>query len=334
MRTESVNTDADVDQDAADQDATDQSTKDQEAGKDETVCAVIVSYRPELPRLQALVASLALQVQRIVIVDNGSSEDTLVVLRQLADSGEITLIAFGENRGIATAHNAGIRFAIEHAFSHVLLLDHDSRLLPGCVVQLLRASRRLANTGVRVAAVGPQYHDETSAQRAPFLRFSRWNFRKIYARDDVDVIETSVLISSGSLISCDTVQAIGLMDETLFIDGVDWEWCFRAAAMGYHLFGIAAAGMQHSLGDSGISIFGRIIPLHTPLRHYYVYRNTVLMCRMPQIPFAWKLHYSLRLVIRFFIYMILAPRRRERFRLIWQGLCDGWRGRSGPMSRP
>jgi rhamnosyltransferase len=299
-----------------------------------TVCAVIVSYCPDLSRLQALVESVAQQADLVVIVDNGSSSDALSFLRHLVESAGIKLIEFGENRGIAAAHNAGIHYAMENAFIYVLLLDHDSRLLPDCVPQLLQASRRLAASGVKVAAVGPQYNDETSAQRAPFLRFYRWSFRKIYAQSVSEVIETSVLISSGSLISCETLQAIGLMDETLFIDGVDWEWCFRAAALGYRLFGVGAAIMQHSLGDSGIRVLGRILPLHSPLRHYYVYRNTVLMCRMVQIPFSWKLHFSLRLIVRFFIYLLLAPRRRERCRLIWQGLHDGWRGRHGRIASP
>jgi rhamnosyltransferase len=298
------------------------------------VCAVIVSYCPDSLRLQALVESVALQADRVVIVDNGSPIGALTFLRQLADGVRIKLIEFGENRGIAAAHNAGIRYAMENAFSYVLLLDHDSRLLPGCVEQLRRASRRLVESGIKVAAVGPQYNEETSGQRAPFLRFYRWSFCKIYAQSTSDVIEASILISSGSLIACETLQAVGLMDETLFIDGVDWEWCFRASALGYRLFGVAAAIMQHSMGDSGIRVLGRTIPLHSPLRHYYVYRNTVLMCGMAQVPFSWKLHFSLRLIARFFIYLFLAPQRRDRCRLIWRGLRDGLQGRHGRIALP
>lgn len=299
-----------------------------------TVCAVIVSYRPDLSRLQALVKSVAQQADLVVIVDNGSSIGALAFLRKLVCSTGIRLIEFGENRGIAAAHNAGIRFATASGYKYVLLLDHDSRLLAGCVAQLLQASRRLADSGIKVAAVGPQYNDEISAQRAPFLRFYRWSFRKIKVQSMSEVVETSVLISSGSLISCETLQTIGLMDETLFIDGVDWEWCFRASALGYRLFGVAAAVMQHNLGDCGIRVLGRTLPLHSPLRHYYVYRNTVLMCSMAQVPFSWKLHFSLRLIIRFFIYLIFAPQRRERCRLIWHGVLDGFQGRHGRIALP
>lgn len=293
------------------------------------VCAVIVSFHPDPARLRGLVESVTAQVDCVCIVDNGSSPEAVALMRGWEASHGVRLIEFGENRGIAAAHNAGIRQALSDGYAHVLLLDHDSRLMPGCVDGLLAASAKLLAAGVKLGAVGPRYHDETTNAYAPFLRFSRWSFRKVYAERDDEAIESSVLISSGSLIRREAFDAIGLMDEKLFIDGVDWEWCFRAISKGYRLFGIAGAAMLHSLGDSAVRVLWRTLPLHGPLRHYYVYRNTVLMCRMPQIPLSWKLHYSLRLVVRFAVYMLLAPRRIERLRLIARGLRDGWGGRGG-----
>jgi rhamnosyltransferase len=298
-----------------------------------TVCAVIVTYHPDLSRLEALIESVVAQTNSVVVVDNGSSPEVLDFIHKLALRGKIELIAFGENRGIAAAHNAGIRFAIAQKFAYVLLLDHDSKLQPGCLPQLLQATRRLAHSGITVAAVGPQYLDATAAQRAFFLRFNQWGFRKIYVKDASDVIEASLIISSGSLIAVDALQVIGLMDETLFIDGVDWEWCFRASAKGYRLFGIAAAVMQHNLGDSGVPVLGRTLSLHSPLRHYYMYRNTLLMCKIKQIPLSWKPYVLSRLVLRFFIYMILAPRRRERCGMILRGVRDGVLGRHGQFAQ-
>jgi rhamnosyltransferase len=295
------------------------------------VYAVVVSYHPDVRRISALFASLRTQVAGIVVVDNGSTGDALALLRQQATSGALKLIEFGENKGIATAHNAGIRHALDSGATHVMLFDHDSILEDGCVAQLLRANRRLAASGVRVGAVGPQYHDDTSAARAPYFRFRSLRFARVYAQNDDDMVEANVLISSGCLISREILAEVGWMDEALFIEGVDWEWCMRASSHGYRLFGIAAAKMQHSLGDSGIRVFGRILPLHSVLRHYYVFRNTVLMNRMPHVATVWKWNFSLRLAIRFFIYLFFAPHRIERCRMIGRGIVDGLHGRSGPF---
>lgn len=293
------------------------------------IAAVIVSYDPDPGRFRELIDSIVPQAHRVVVVDNGSSAAILDFLRDLAQLKDFKLIELGRNEGIAVAHNAGICHALDTGHDYVLLLDHDSLLKPDCVAQLLAAHCNLSDAGVAVAAVGPRYLDQTTGTQAPFLRFGRWDFLKIYCNGGDEVIEASVLISSGSLISSKALKAIGLMDETLFIDGVDWEWCFRASSLGYRMFGIAAASMRHSLGDSGIRVMGWRVPLHSPLRHYYAYRNAVLLCKREVVPFSWKFHFSVRLAIRFAIYLVLAPRRLERCRYIFRGLHDGILNRSG-----
>lgn len=297
----------------------------------DVIVAVVVSYDPDHDRLRALLLAVLPQVTRLVVVDNGSARPSLEFLSELKVQLDFELIELGENLGIAAAHNAGIRYAAGQEYDYVLLLDHDSLPSPRCVAELLSAHRKLGNAGLAVAAVGPRYLDETSGVPAPFLRYTRWSSLKLYPRSADEVIETSVLISSGSLISASAIKAVGLMDETLFVDGVDWDWCFRASSLGYRLFGIAAATMTHSLGDSGIRILKWKIPLHSPVRHYYAYRNTILLCKRRTVPFSWKLHFSIRLAVRFVIYMVLSPHRLKRCRYIFRGLVDGLGNRSGPM---
>lgn len=296
-----------------------------------SVLAVVVSYHPDLDRLRALLTSVRTQATGVVVVDNGSPPDTVEALRGLSRQVGFELIEFDHNRGIAAAHNAGIQLARARHDDYVLLLDHDSCLRPACVAELVKAHRHLSAAGVRLAAVGPQYLDETSGMPAPFLRYTRWRSLKVYPRNTLDMVEASVLISSGSLIALPTFDAIGLMDESLFVDGVDWDWCFRASSLGYRLFGISAASMTHSLGDSGLHLLRWVIPLHSPLRHYYAYRNALLLCRRASVPQSWKMHFTARLVIRFAIYMVLAPQRLLRARYIGRGVWAGLRGQAGPL---
>jgi len=68
---------------------------------------------------------------------------------------------------------------------------------------------------------------------------------------------------------------VGLMDEDLFIDHVDSEWCFRAKAKGFQLFGVGGAAMTHALGERRKEIWflrRRIVTLHKPFRYYYIFR--------------------------------------------------------------
>jgi rhamnosyltransferase len=89
--------------------------------------------------------------------------------------------------------------------------------------------------------------------------------------------------------------------------------------------------MQHSMGDRGLRVLGRTLPLHSPSRHYYAYRNTVLMSAMAQVPPSWKLYFWSKLTVRFLIYVVLAPQRCKRCSLIARGLRDGLLGRHGPI---
>ena len=43
-----------------------------------------------------------------------------------------------------------------------------------------------------------------------------------------DLTEVNELMSSTSLIPIEMFSKVGLLEETLFIDGVDHEWCWRA----------------------------------------------------------------------------------------------------------
>ena len=63
------------------------------------------------------------------------------------------------------------------------------------------------------------------------------------------------------------------MEEDLFIDWVDLEWCWRAIHMGYFIVGNADVVIEHRLGDRSINLGSRGINLRAPSRHYYITRN-------------------------------------------------------------
>ncbi|MFX8766500.1 glycosyltransferase family 2 protein, partial [Acinetobacter baumannii] len=54
-------------------------------------------------------------------------------------------------------------------------------------------------------------------------------------------LHSTLLISSGSLISVEALKAVGLMRDYYFIDYVDTEWCLRAEYLGYKNFVSAQA---------------------------------------------------------------------------------------------
>jgi rhamnosyltransferase len=295
------------------------------------VCAIAVSFQPDLDALAELIDSTAPQVERLLVVDNGSNQEAQAWLRARRQHGQIGLLELGENLGVAAAHNRGIDWARQHGFRCVLLMDQDSVPAADMVARLLLGLHGLQQCGQRVAAVGPQYEDQRHARPAPFIQFGLLRNRHIAAAAGQPV-RVDFLISSGKLIPLDVLEEIGGMDEGLFIDNVDMEWCFRATARGYRLFGIGEARLRHRLGDHVRHIWflrTRRIIEHSPLRLYYIMRNRLSLYALPHTPWRWVCKDLPRLVMKLALFGLLVRPRRQNTRMMLRGLWDGLHGRRG-----
>ena len=128
-----------------------------------------------------------------------------------------------------------------------------------------------------------------------------------------------------------TLDRVGPMREDLFIDYVDVEWGLRARSRGYQCFGVCGAHMAHSLGELPIRWLGRAYPHHSPLRHYYLFRNAVLLYREGWLPLGWKLVDGARLALKYGFYGLFARPRGRHLAMMTKGLVHGLRGIGGRL---
>mgnify|MGYP002888735411 CR=1 FL=1 len=70
----------------------------------------------------------------------------------------------------------------------------------------------------------------------------------VSAKTSSNVHRVETIITSGSIIPVKVLQNVGLMDETLFIDYIDYEWCLRAIHKGYQIY-LSDSKMRHNMGD-------------------------------------------------------------------------------------
>ncbi len=294
------------------------------------VCAVVVSYFPDVDRLLTLVGKLCTQGCRVVVVDNGSPMDTVKDLLTRA-GGAAHWICLPDNQGVGAAQNAGIRYAQGLGSRYVALFDHDSDPADDLMAQLRAVAHRLDEQRVPIAAIGANYHDARQLNPPPFIRTYGGRLHRMQRRAQEPYVEVDYVIASGSLIPVRSFDGIGLMDESLFIDYVDIEWGLRARARGYASFGAWDAKLNHDLGDEPVTVLGKAYPARSPGRYYYMYRNVWALMRRPYIPKGWKFVESYRLILRAVVWVLWARgRRRQNFRAILRGMRDGWRGRLGP----
>ncbi len=300
------------------------------ASPSQRVWAVVVSHQPDVATVRAALGACVAQVERVLVVDNGSGAAVLGALREGVRQAGAEVLELGDNLGIAAAQNRGIAAARAGGATHVLLLDQDSVPAPDMVARLLDALDALRARDVPVAAVGPRLVDRRSGASTPFVRIGMLGVRRLACEAaDAPWIETDFLVSSGTLVSLDRLDAVGLPEEGLFIDNVDLEWSFRARARGLRLYGVCGAVLEHSVGDQVFHLLGRALYRHGPLRQYYIMRNRILLYRRAYSPWGWVVQDFWRMLFKVALFSLVWPPRRQNLRMMWRGLCDGLRGRTG-----
>jgi rhamnosyltransferase len=295
------------------------------------VCAVLVTHHPDLAVLAEALAALLPQVGAVVLVDDATADPGFRDF--CAEHPELHLLPLPENRGLARALNAGIQRARTlPQVGCVLLMDQDSVPEAGMVNALRLALESPGACDGKLAAVGPRFRDPRESADAPFVRI-RFPFnRKLRCSGDDGSVRCDFLITSGCMIPLAVLDAVGGMDDALFIDNVDLDWCFRATAAGYSLFGVCAARMRHHLGDTRQRIPGlpRGIVVHSPRRLYYMMRNRVWLYRRGYTPARWIAQDLPRLVVKLLLFSLLVPPRLVNLRRMLAGLRDGIVGRATP----
>lgn len=296
------------------------------------IAAVVVAYFPEIQQLSLLLKSVQRQADLCFVVNNGSSDDLLKSLLAYGiETARIEVIDMGHNSGLGKAQNAGIAAARSAGATHVLILDQDSVPYHSMIAELLRAAEKIQEQGGYLACVGPRYLDDRQQNPPPFIRVKGLKLERCSCATEDAVVAVDYLISSGCLIPMAILDQVGGMREDLFIDYVDIEWGLRARRFGLQSYGVCAAKMSHSLGDQPIRFFGKNLPLHSPLRHYYHFRNAVLLYKEQWIPMNWKLVDGWRLLLKYVFYSTFAKPRREHWRMMTLGVWHGVRGKTGKL---
>lgn len=298
------------------------------------VLGIVVTYNPDLAVLVQQLESLVPQLDCIYIIDNGSHNSKFIVeiICKFECSNKIKYLGLIENIGLAAAQNIGINRAKEISASHIVLFDQDSLLENEFINGLLACEKELLGQGVSVAAIGPSFYDPTTGADYPATIYCG-PFIKRVNFDDEDYLEATFIIASGCMIRMDILDQTGLMCEELFVDYIDVEWCLRAKSKGLPVYITKKARMAHTVGDKRISVFGRTMSVHGPIRRYYLIRNSFMMLRKNYIPFGYKVREVTFNFLRFLIGLSQSENKSAFLYYSYRGLVDGIKGRFGPFKR-
>lgn len=247
-------------------------------------------------------------IYNTIVVDN--SCDTLI------GDHSFMYIPLNSNRGIGYAQNIGIKCAIEKGANYILFFDQDSDFDSLYPQQLLKSYLSLVSNGHNIAFLGPLFID--SRTNVPFLKYGKERYEQ--ARE---------LISSGLITSTDVISKIGYLDDSLFIDYVDFEWCWRARSLGFRSFIDTELKIFHSVGYDFRQVFGLKCYLSSPIRYYYQYRNCLLLLGKSYVPLLWKIKCLMRKLVDLFLIPFLVKEPSKTIKYMVEGIIDGINAKKG-----
>jgi len=218
----------------------------------------------------------------LIIVDNGSSDDTITMLKREFPAAR--LIQNDRNEGFARPVNQAL-----HASQgqYILMLNPDTIILPGAINDLVQYQESHPDVGI----CGPKVlNRDGTLQKAcrrgvsrPWAAFSYFSglstlfpHSKFFGGyllnylDENKVNEVDGISGSCMLIRRQMVQQIGYLDERFFAYQEDADYCFQAKKAGWKIVYLPIAQIIHFGGQGGSRVqpYRSIFEWH---RSYYLY---------------------------------------------------------------
>jgi hypothetical protein len=226
------------------------------------ISVVIVGWNAR-PYLELCLQSLANQPphrsMEIIVVDNASSDGSAEMIE--ARFPQVKLIRSSENLGFAKGNNVAIR---QCRGRYIALVNPDVIVFPGCLdslAEFLDQNPKVGNVGPRV--LNPDRTLQSSCRRFPTLwnnfcsatglagRFKNSRFfageHMFYFPHD-RTLAVDILVGCFSMIRRETFDAVGLLDENLFMYGDDVDWCRRCWKAGWQVVFYPGAEAIHDRG--------------------------------------------------------------------------------------
>lgn len=226
---------------------------------------IIVTYNPNPVILRSCIYSLYGQIDLIILVKNSCE----VINLDNMDRKKTEIIQLDKNYGIAYAQNRGIEYALRHEADFILFSDQDT-IYPNDFIKKISNCFE-CHKKEKLAAVVPLFYNENKKQ---YAQISIGKTHVITA-DLGKEYYVSHAISSGTVVTAEVIQKIGGMNERLFIDWVDYEWCWRAFKQHYKIICDTNIVIRHKMGDSFKKVLGRKIVVYSDSRNYFFLRNGI-----------------------------------------------------------
>lgn len=272
-------------------------------------------------------------VDQLLVVDNSSQPISIKTLKKHIP---IEVRHYPQNIGVAGGLAVGIQYAIQKKFDFIWLFDQDSTPHEDSLEILIDFYERY-NNKLEIGILACAAEDQETGQIDFGFVYSNYYFRRQKINSSNLIYECDAVITSGTLLNCHAAKEVGLPNESLFIDAVDFDYCMKLREKKYKIFSICNAKISHRFGNSkSIRLFNKrkIIYLYSSLRYFYVHRNhTYVETRLAKnrLFFVASVFYRLFKCFRKILVILLFEDSEKLLKIYAciKGTLDGFLGRLG-----
>ena len=221
-------------------------------------------------------ACQSLPPHEVIVVDNGSEDNSLEIIHSFSEKLPLVVIPTGENLGFAGANNIGIGVATGEL---VALLNNDAVADSHWIERMVEAMVRHEGCGI-VASKLLVYGEDRIDSAGDGFSTALKGFKMVEGQpSSARNVEEEVMAAcaGAALYSRSCLDDVGLFDNDFFLIWEDMDLSLRARWRGWRVVYAPNAVAHHRVRSS--------IKAESPLSVYYTVRNCGLV-RVKNLPFS------------------------------------------------
>ncbi len=287
--------------------------------------AILVNYNNSSDTIEAVksLQKQTLPFEKILIVDNNSTDSSLSALHNEFVSNEIQILHSKANNGFAAGNNLGIRYALKNLdFDYFLIINNDTisdKNLNEKFVEYYEKEN--SNIGILSGKILNYYQPDKFLSAGGYFDKLKCSGYHI-ADGEVDTGQHDNAKECSFLSAClwffhkDLISEVGYLPEEYFLYLEDVDYCLQVQKAGYKLVYIPSAKILHKEGAT------TKVTKKNP-NFYYTNRNRII-CSKKHLNLFERINFLLFFftsrIIRFFQYLI-----QSKFINTFIGISEGFR---------
>lgn len=225
--------------------------------------------------LPSVIAHTPTDIADVIVVDNGSSDDSLSVMRNEFPS--VKLIEFPENLGFAEGYNQALKAT---SYEYTVLLNSDVAVDDDWLTPMYDYMASHKNVGAcqpKILSYADKSKFEYAGAAGGYLDRNGYPYCRGRIFDSIETDSgqyddiTSIFWASGAafMVRTELYLKAGGLDASFFAHMEEIDLCWRIRLMGYDIVAVPQAHVYHLGGGS--------LPASNPRKTYLNFRNNLLM---------------------------------------------------------